>query len=108
MSEENKIVEEHHKCLCESKGFRKFLIVAGGTFVGVFLALSLFAALHKPPMMQPVPFGGPMMRPCPCGCHHYSRVHNFERGYRGDCHKKMVKERCDKKIHQQAAEEIDD
>ena len=54
---------EHHEekcnCICHSKGFRKFVVIALGTFVGVFCALSLFAALHKPPMIMP----------CPCGCH---------------------------------------
>ena len=65
MTEEIKNVdvkEEKCNCICQSKGFRKFLIVAGGTFVGVFCALSLFAALHKPPMMMhPAHFGGHMM-----------------------------------------------
>ena len=50
MSEENKIVEVKQECFCQSKGFRKFLTTALGTFVGVYCALSLFAALHKPPM----------------------------------------------------------
>ena len=57
MSEEKtvEIVKEKEcNCFCKSEGFRNFLITALGTFVGVFLALSLFAALHKPPM------------PCPC------------------------------------------
>lgn len=65
MTEENKGVNEEVKntCFCQSKGFRKFLTIALGTFVGVFCALSLFAALHKPPM-PPCPFAhGPMMRP---------------------------------------------
>ena len=63
MSDEIKIEEEKNcNCFCHSKGFRKFLVVAAGTFVGVYLALSLFAAIHKPPM--PVPM--PMPAPCPC------------------------------------------
>lgn len=89
MTDENKIVEtKEEKCLCQSKSFKKFLIVTGGTFVGVFLALSLFAALHKPPMppmpMNPYAFGpGPQMVR-PCHCHHH-----FDRGHRGDFHKKF-------------------
>lgn len=74
-------VEEKKECFCQSKGFRKFLIVAGGSFVGVFCALSLFAALHKPPM-PPCPFGGYMMRP-PVAYHH------FDRGHHRDFCKKM-------------------
>ena len=55
MSDENKNLEvqeikEEKKCFCKSEEFKKFLIVTFGSFVGVFLALSLFAALHKPPM----------------------------------------------------------
>ena len=70
MSEEIKETKEC-KCFCHSEGFRKFLTVALGTFVGVFCALSLFAALHKPPMMAPY---GMMPRPmmgCPCHMHHH-------------------------------------
>ena len=66
MSDENKNLElkevkEEKKCICQSEEFKKFLIVTFGSFVGVFLALSLFAALHKPPMpIIPHHFG---MRP---------------------------------------------
>jgi len=63
MTEEIKIEEEKKcNCFCHSKGFKKFVVVAAGTFVGVYLALSLFAAIHKPPMPAPAP--APM--PCPC------------------------------------------
>ena len=56
MTNENERIEEvKHECLCQNKGFRNFLVIATGTFVGVFCALSLFAALHKPPMMMPCP-----------------------------------------------------
>ena len=77
MTEEmnNEIKEEKCKCICCSEEFRKFLIVALGTFVGVFCALSLFAALHKPPMMKPM---CPIMRPhCQYGQH-------FNKGPRND------------------------
>ena len=66
------------KCFCKSEGFRKFLVVAGGTFVGVYCALSLFFAIHKPPMPVPVPFPPQAhINGCPCAMmHHYKK---FER-----------------------------
>jgi len=80
--------EHHHECLCQSKWFKKFLIVTLGTFTGAFLALSLFAALNKPPVI--IPMGG-----CPCGCQGMARPfmapHHWDRGFRGDFHKKMMK-----------------
>ena len=94
MTEENhnvEVKEEKCNCFCHSKGFRKFLVVALGSFVGVFCALSLFAALHKPPMMVPT---------CPCGCqmmmrHHYG--HHFDRGEFKKFHKHhMMKDRFDR------------
>ena len=52
MTEENLNVEatKECKCFCKSEGVKKFIIVALGSFVGVYCALSLFAALHRPPM----------------------------------------------------------
>ena len=74
---ENKEIK--HECICHSKGFRKFLTIALGTFVGVYCALSLFAALHRPPMMPPCPcardFGPRHAVQCPCKCQH----HNFDK-----------------------------
>jgi len=66
------------KCFCKSEGFRKFLVVAVGTFVGVYCALSLFFAIHKPPMPAPFPprhhMGG-----CPCVMmHHFKRFEGPE------------------------------
>lgn len=84
----------HHECFCQSKWFKKFLAVACGTFVGAFLALSLFAALHRPPVV--VPMGG-----CPCGYHGagmarpFMGPNHFDRGQRGEFHKKMIKHRAD-------------
>lgn len=88
MTDENKIVEVKHECFCQSKDFRKFLVTALGTFVGVFCALSLFAALHKPPM-PPCPFHhGRMMRPPIQSYHHFEKY----RGPRADFnHKKIMK-----------------
>lgn len=75
MSDENKNLEvqgtkEEKKCICQSEEFKKFLIVAFGSFVGVFLALSLFAALHKPPM--------------PIVPHHFGPRPAIEHQFRGD------------------------
>lgn len=80
MSEEqNTVIEtkKEHQCFCQSKGFRKFLVTALGTFVGVYAALSLFAALHRPPMMLPQPFGfqGGMRNGCPCKMIHHHQHH---------------------------------
>ena len=82
MSDEIKVTEEkhEHKCICQSKEFRGFLIIALGTFVGFFCAMSLFAALHKPPMMYPSAKFGPhsgMMRGCPCKMIHHH--HHFDK-----------------------------
>ena len=93
MTEEmNEIKEEKQcKCLCCSEGFRDFLKIAAGSFVGVFLALTLFAALHKPPMPR-CPFGGPMMKPPMQHCPHF-------KGPRGDFQRiKMEKREFDRQI----------
>ena len=91
MTEENKIErvnvevkEETCKCFCKSEWFKKFLIKTLAVFIGTFSALSLFAALHKPPMIKPVPYG--MKRPCHCQMYHFHKG-----GPRGDFHRKMVK-----------------
>ena len=87
MSEEIKIEEKNEtKCFCQNKEFRKFLVIALGTFVGAYSAMSLFAALHKPPMMPPCPRGiGYGMRPpiaAPCPFKHYRQ--HFDNGFKGD------------------------
>lgn len=89
MTEENKIeIKEEKTCFCQSKWFKKFLVKALAVFVGTFCALSLFAALHKPPM-PPCPFAkGPMMRPA-MHCHHHHYGHY--RGHRGDFQRKFDK-----------------
>jgi len=82
--------EKQCKCLCCSEGFRDFLKIALGSFVGVFFALTLFAALHKPPV-PPCPFG--MMRPPIYHGQHFNKCP------RGDFHKiKMEKRNFDKRI----------
>ena len=96
MSEEEKIVVEEKnetKCFCQNKGFRKFLVIALGTFVGVYAALSIFFAIHRPPMMPPHAMYGraPIAAPCPC----YHKHHHFDKGFikgdKGEYHK--IKER---------------
>ena len=89
MSDEIKITNNNDdnrhetKCLCQSKGFRKFLIIALGTFVGVYSALCLFAALHRPPMMPPCAFGRyagmGIEQPCPYKVMHHHHFKNHER-----------------------------
>ena len=92
--------EKQCKCLCQSKEFRDFLKIALGSFVGVFCALSLFAALHKPPM-PPCPFGRMMPPPI----HHGY----FNRGPAGDFHKiKMEKKNFEKRIPVKVEVEQDD
>ena len=60
MCDENKTeTTEQKTCFCQNKYFKKFLVVALGSFVGVYLALSLFAACHKPPCMNHGGFGAP-------------------------------------------------
>ena len=61
MTEEVKVEETKEcKCFCRSEGVKKFVIVALGTFVGFYAAMSLFVATHRPPcyMMK-----GHYMRP---------------------------------------------
>lgn len=80
MSEEEKC---ETKCFCQSKAFRKFLVIALGTFVGVYAALSLFAATHRPPMMRPCPMGfgvpAPVIAPCP-----FHKHHHFNKEFQGE------------------------
>ena len=82
MTEEQKTTEEKEcKCFCKSKEFKGFITIALGTFVGFYCALSLFAALHRPPMMPPHafgPHGG--MRGCPVKMIH----HHFNKAPRPD------------------------
>ena len=62
--------EQKCKCICCSEGFSDCLKIALGSFIGVFFALTLFAALHKPPM-PPCPFGRMMPPPIHQGHHFY-------------------------------------
>ena len=90
MSDEIKVTEEKKecKCFCCSESFRKFLVIAIGSFVGVYCALSLFAALHRPPMMPPCAFGPRFNAPpCQTMMHHPK----FDRG-RADFQKRIPKD----------------
>ena len=84
MSDEIKANEEK-TCFCKSEGFKKFLVISLGTFVGGFCALSLFAALHKP-KMPPMP----MMHRTYMG-HHHMMNHPMRHKCDCPCHKKMMK-----------------
>ena len=86
MSEETKITQEEQQCFCKSKCFKKFLTVALGTFVGGFCAISLFAALNKPPMMPMMPMMHKGYYHHMMGGHHFKK-HNCD----CPCHKKMMK-----------------
>lgn len=59
MTEEVKNVEVQQECFCK-KRFKDVFVVAIGSFVGVFCALSLFSALHRPHFHQ-VPMFYPAM-----------------------------------------------
>ena len=49
MSEENNVNEVKCNCFCHSKGVRKFLVVAAGTFVdGATIELSCDAPIREP------------------------------------------------------------
>jgi len=91
MSEE---VKTESKCFCQNKAFRKFLITALGTFVGVYAALSLFAATHRPPMFPPCPMGfnapAPIAKPCPFHHHHFDKDFN---GDKGEFHKALKEQK---------------
>ena len=99
MTEENKVevTEVKNDCFCKSKGFRKFLIVALGSFVGVFCALSLFAALHRPPMMQPCQYAREFVprHAVQCPCRYHQPDFDRQKDFRGDFHqdKKIGKNR---------------
>ena len=90
MSDEIKVTEEKKeecKCFCRSEGVRKFLIVAIGSFVGVYFALSLFAFVHRPPV-PPCPFGPQGgFGNCPVQV-----IHHKQFRCNGDFHKRMMKE----------------
>ena len=85
--------KEETKCICQSKFFRKFLVIALGTFVGVYSALCLFTALHRP-MFPPQGFGPQfgMMPGCPIKyqmINHrgYHRFDKAQKDFRGDSHR---------------------
>ena len=95
--------EEHKECFCKSKGFRKFLTIALGTFVGVYSALCLFFALHKPPMMPPGPYGYGGVAPIGCPCHFKNHRPHFDKDFRsdkGDFHRAMKEHKTSEPFNQ--------
>ena len=76
--------EEKQECFCKSKGFRKFLTIALATFVGVYSALCLFFALHRPPMIPPCPYGYGAPAPVMAPCHFKKHRYHFDKEFRGD------------------------
>ena len=96
---ESQEVKKECKCLCHSEGFKRFLTVALGTFVGVYSALCLFALVHRPPCppcFGPNPFVRPPMYQ---GQQFYKqRIHD-----KGDFHKmKMKKHQIKQELPQKA------
>lgn len=92
MTEEQKLeVKEQCKCgcICHNEFFQRTVAVAIGSFVGVFCAISLFAALHKPPMPCPMKQMHPQMRPPIEYRGHYNQ-------YRGPHHGEFKKDRYEK------------
>ena len=93
MTDENRRenLELKNECFCKSIWFKEFLIKTIAVFVGVYCALSLFTALHKPPML-PCPFAKhPMMRPA-VHCHHHfhgQKRFNGDYKYRKDLNNKI-------------------
>lgn len=81
--------EKQCKCICCTEGFRDFLKIALGSFVGVFCALTLFAALHKPPM--PPCHGHHFMKPPIHQGHHFNKGCPFQK-------MKMERRNFDKQI----------
>lgn len=93
--------EKKCNCFCHSEGFRDFLKIALGSFVGVFLALSLFAALHKPPC--------PMMGGCPLMYKYGFHQPNMRPMQRGDFRKfKVEKKEFNKEIPVRVEVETED
>ena len=87
MTNENNNLEIKTECFCKSKWFKKILSSALGTFIGVFCALSLFAALHKPPVMHCPFVYGPKMHPPVMHCkHHFKHQYRHDKDFR---YKKM-------------------
>ena len=94
MGEEKKY-EENHECFCKSKGFRNFLTVALGSFVGVYLALCLFTIMHRPP--------------CPCMMGGYQMGFGYHNNFKSGCPLKHLKHHKDMdKVEVKDSKDIDD
>ena len=76
MTEEVKNQEIKNECFCKKRA-KDVLTIAIGSFVGVYCALSLFTALHRPhfphhPMMYPGMYKGWMKMD-------YKKIHDMEK-----------------------------
>ncbi len=86
MSEEKTTEKQECKCFCKSEAFRKFVVITLGTFTGVYMALSLFTAIHKPPMpcshhfMAPPAYMYGQMGPH----RDFKGFHKFQKEFKGD------------------------
>ena len=100
MSEENKnVVIETKKCFCESLLFKEFITKTLAVFVGVFCALSLFSALHRP-KMPPCPCIKMMKRPPIHHMYHHRGPAKFEkytRMQKADFYKRVEDRRLEPK-----------
>ncbi len=81
--------QQYCKCICHNEFFQRTVAVAIGSFVGVFCAISLFTALHKPPMPCPIRPMHPQMRPPIEHRGHFDR-------YRGPHHAQFENNRYEK------------
>lgn len=112
MSDE-KILEEKNQCkcgcICHNEFFQRTVAVAIGSFVGVFCAISLFAALHKPPMPCPMGPMHPQMRPpIEYNRGHIDRYKNHHGEFKKDHYEKYEKIKKDKDFKKKDKKEIDD
>ena len=94
-------------CICHNEFFQRTVAVAIGSFVGVFCAISLFAALHKPPMPYPVRPMHPQMRPPIEYRGHMNRYQNNHGEFKKDRYQKWEKIKQNKDFKKEK-KEIDD
>ena len=79
VSTENKEVKDSNcTCLCAHPLTKKILTIALGSFIGCYCALSLFSAIHKPPIPKMPPMGLPPAQQMMYHPHHHS-ISDFER-----------------------------
>ena len=72
MTEEVKNEEIKQECFCKKRA-KDVLVIALGSFVGVYCALSLFCALHKPTFPNYPMFNPMMNKMMPYGRMHHHK-----------------------------------